>query len=278
MNEAGAERLSRRWADNLTAWRIPESITSRVTESPWVLPEEVFASRAARQIAEPGGVSYERAREALGASGSVLDVGAGGGAASLPLAAWTTEVTAVDSYEPLLRGLRHRAGPLGLEPRLVLGTWPDVAPRTPVADVVVCHHVLYNVAHVEPFVAALTAHARRRVIVEITATHPLTALNPYWWHFHRLRRPAGPAAGLLIELLRALGYDVSAQHWTRPSAPEYADFKSLVEVTRRRLCLPPERAGEVAAELRVRGVSDGEPPDLGSSGVDLATIWWPGKA
>jgi hypothetical protein len=273
-----AEPAARRWADDLAAWRIPETITAGVPESPWVLPEEVFVRRLEHQLAAPGGVSYELAREALGAGGSVLDVGAGAGAASLPLAAWTSELTAVDAHEPLLRELRRRAALCGLSPALVCGMWPEAAARTPVADLVVCHHVLYNVPDVAPFAAALTEHAGRRVIVEVTTTHPLTALNPYWWRFHRLRRPAGPTAGQLVELLEALGYQVSTRRWTRPAAAEYADFRHLVEVVRRRLCLPQDRAGEVAAELRARGVSEDSPPDLGSSGTELVTIWWPGRA
>jgi SAM-dependent methyltransferase len=268
---------ARRWADDLAAWRIPETITASVRESPWVLPEEVFVRRAEHQLSAPGGISYELATETLGTGGSVLDVGAGGGAASLPLAARTSELTVVDAHEPLLRELCRRAEPLGLSPVPVRGRWPDAAARTPIADLVVCHHVLYNVPDVAPFVAALTERARRRVIVELTETHPLTVLNPYWWHFHRLRRPAGPTAGQLIELLETLGYPVSARRWTRPAAAEYADFARLVEVVRRRLCLPPDRAGEVAAQLRARGIPEDSPPDLGSSGTELVTIWWPGR-
>ena len=31
------------------------------------------------------------------------------------------------------------------------GTWPTVAEPPPVADVVVCHHVAYNVSDLAPF-------------------------------------------------------------------------------------------------------------------------------
>ena len=36
------------WRDDLAGWAIPEPITSAVTESPWVLPRDVFARRADR--------------------------------------------------------------------------------------------------------------------------------------------------------------------------------------------------------------------------------------
>jgi SAM-dependent methyltransferase len=270
--------LCRTWSDALAVWQIPDSITEQVDESPWVLPTEVFARRADNVLANPSGHSYARAVQALGSGGSVLDVGAGGGAASLPLAGRTTRLTAVDAHQPMLDDLLRRAAPLGVPVHPVCGRWPDIARRSPVADVVVCHHVLYNVAGIVPFVTALTAHARRRVVVEITARHPLTALNPYWQEFHGLRRPDGPTADQAVDLLRALGLPVQMQRWTRPATAEYATFDTLVDVTRRRLCLPPHRADDVAAALRRRGVDEHQVPDLGSSGDNLVTLWWPGTA
>lgn len=273
-----AAPLCRAWADDLAAWRLPESMTTQVDESPWVLPAEVFSRRADRHLAKPGGASYERARQALGDGGSVLDVGAGGGAASLPLAAKTTHLTAVDANQPMLEDLARRAEPLGIPLVTLHGTWPHIAPQAPVADVVLCHHVLYNVADLAPFIAALTAHARRQVVIEITEHHPLTALNPYWEEFHALKRPERPTAADAVDLLRALGLAVETQRWTRPPEAEYAAFEALVDTTRRRLCLPPERAADVAAALHRHGVTDDAPPDLGSSGRQLVTAWWPGTA
>jgi SAM-dependent methyltransferase len=270
--------LLRAWAEDLAAWRIPESILSSTVESPWVLPEEVFARRADRYLAEPGGPSYECALEALGRGGSVLDLGAGGGAASLPLASRTTTLTAVDSHQPLLDDLVRRATPLGLSPLVICGTWPEAAAKAPKADVVLCHHVIYNVPDLEPFIAALSRHARRRVVVEITVRHPLTDLNPYWKQFHGLDRPEGPTAEQVIEILEALGLHVKAKHWTRPAMAEYDSFATLVDVTRRRLCLPPERRDDVATALLNAGVSEDCPADLGSSGRELVTLWWPGEA
>ncbi|MGN9839044.1 class I SAM-dependent methyltransferase [Nonomuraea sp. H19] len=268
----------RAWAEDLAAWRIPESILSGAVESPWVLPDEVFARRTESYLAAPCGPSYERAMEALGHGGSVLDVGAGAGAASLPLASRVTGLTAVDSHQPLLDDLVRRAAPLGLAPVVVCGTWPDAAASVPVADVVLCHHVIYNVADLAPFVAALTGHARRRVVTEVTVRHPLTDLNPYWKQFHGLDRPEGPTAEQVVEILEGLGLAVKVERWTRPAMAEYDSFATLVDVTRRRLCLPPDRRDDVAVALLNAGVAEDRPPDLGSSGRELVTIWWQGEA
>ena len=53
----------------------------------------------------PGGASYDRERAALDPPGSVLDVGAGAGAACLPLASRTTALTAVDTDDGMLTRL-----------------------------------------------------------------------------------------------------------------------------------------------------------------------------
>ncbi len=184
-------RASDRWRSALAEWAIPDHITAAVTESPWVVPTEVFARRADQYVAQPTGRSWERASEALAPRGSVLDVGAGAGAASLPLASLTSELTAVDVSDTMLAALTERADKLGLATRTIVGRWPDVAPEVPPADVVLCHHVFYNAPDLDAFAAALHDHARRRVVVELPARHPMFALNPLWNILHT----TGPTDG-----------------------------------------------------------------------------------
>jgi SAM-dependent methyltransferase len=267
-----------RWRDELSAWAVPGHVAAAVTESPWVLPRQVFARRADRLVREPAGPSYERAWEALEPTGTVLDVGSGAGAASLPLAPRISMVTAVDTDALMLALFTERAGAMGLAARTVTGRWPDVAPRVADADVVTCHHVVYNVPDLGPFLSALTGHARRRVVTEVAAVHPLTSLNPLWLRFHGMARPDRPIAADLLEILDALGLRARHTEWSRPAETDYTSFSELVEVTRRRLCLPPQRAGEVEAALLDLGVAPERPQDLGSSGRNLVTIWWEGTA
>jgi SAM-dependent methyltransferase len=265
---------AQRWRDQLEAWAIPDHITAAVTESPWVLPTEVFTRRADQYVAAPTGISWERAAQALAPRGSVLDVGAGAGAASLPLVPSVSELIAVDSSETMLDALAERAGKLGLAVRTIIGRWPDVAADTPVADVVVCHHVFYNAPDLDAFAAALHDHARRRVVVELPEAHPLHALNPLWKALHGLDRPTGPTFADAVAVLREAGISPHAERWRRPPRPEYGSFDDLLSVTRRRLCLPPERTGELADALIALGVDRRHPRDLGSSSDDLVTLWW----
>jgi hypothetical protein len=183
-------------------------------------------------------------------------------------------MTAVDSQPDMLDLLANRAEAAGLQPRLVTGTWPAAAAEAGQADVVTCHHVSYNVPEIQPFVAALSAAARRIVVVEMTATHPLVSLNPLWLRFHGLVRPTGPTADDFLAILQAMGIPAAAERWQRPGGPDYESFAELTDVTRRRLCLPPERADEVGRALAESGVDPRQPIDLGSSGRDVVTIWW----
>jgi hypothetical protein len=178
----------------------------------------------------------------------------------------------------MLAALTERAVRLGLTAHTVEGRWPDVAGEVPVADVVVCHHVAYNVPDLASFAVALTGHARRRVVLELTDAHPMRVLNPLWLRLHGLERPSGPVAADAVAVLREAGIAPEERHWQRPPRPEYGSFDELITATRRRLCLPPERDGELTEALLDLGVDPEHPRDLGASGDELVTLWWPGTA
>ncbi|MEK6619870.1 MAG: hypothetical protein AABZ26_02725, partial [Chloroflexota bacterium] len=74
----------RRWSDDLAAWRIPDEILARAPEPPWAHPVAVFARRADARLERTIGACHRRSIEALPEAGSVLDVGSGAGAVSLP--------------------------------------------------------------------------------------------------------------------------------------------------------------------------------------------------
>ena len=258
---------ARRWREYLDSWAIPAEILDAAPESPWGCPPGLFARAAQEAVdkqADAPPPSLLRALEALPEGGSVLDVGAGGGAASLPLCPPAGAVTAVDQSPQMLESFAGLAEQQGIGHREVEGLWPDVADRVGPVDVVVCNHVLYNVGDLVPFVTALTDHARRRVVVEITAVHPQAALNPLWEHFHRITRPTRPTAADAVRLLRDLGLEVGVEEFDGPMRWHHHDDE-VVAFMRRRLCLPPERDAEVAALL---------PPPAPRPHVAL---WWDGR-
>jgi hypothetical protein len=91
---------------------------------------------------------------------------------------------------------------------------------------------------------------------------------------HGLARPDGPIAEDAVAVLNEAGIAPNAERSRRPPRPEYASFDALVAVTRRRLCLPPDRDPELADELLRLGVDPAHPRDLGTSGDELVTLWW----
>ena len=244
------------WARALAAWGIPQPILDGATRDPWRLPVARFAGRADRAVASPGGVSYEWALSALGESpGSILDVGAGAGAASLPLADHATTVTAVDDNEAMLAAFVDRAAALGVKYQTIQGSWPSVAARVAVHDLVVAHHVVYNVPAIGSFLSALTDHARRQVVLELPPRHPLSWMTPLWKQFHGIDRPSSPTSDDLVKVLRELGVaDLRVEAWMRhdPGAADGSDSETLGDraaLVTQRLCLPEDRQGDVAAAL-----------------------------
>jgi hypothetical protein len=139
----------------------------------------------------------------------------------------------------------------------------------PVADVVVRHHVAYNVADIEPFLLALTAHARLAVVLVLPPRHPLSAWNAAWRHFWGIERPAAPTADDLAEVLVGLGLD--PERWDVPRPPlarATSDPTSRVSSARRRLCLTEDRDDDLAAFLDVHE------PEWSATNV---VFRWPGS-
>jgi SAM-dependent methyltransferase len=252
-------RAERYWAHALSEWANPPAILEAAPESPWGWPASRLR-RAPDQIDTP---SRHRALEALPAGGVVLDVGVGAGWGSLPLAPPATLVVGVDQDPEMLEGFGAEAEAKGVPHRAVQGRWPDVAPLVEAADVVVSHHVLYNVPDLVPFLAALTDHARRRVVVEVTVTHPAGWLNDLWRRFHGFVRPSRPTVADVAAVLEEMGIGAQMETWWRTPWTRAASRQEVVAFARRRLCLPPERDPEVDALL------EEEPGER-----EFATLWW----
>jgi SAM-dependent methyltransferase len=277
MDAQEADALAR-WREQLDGWAIPEEILAAAPESPWAFPVGLFRSRARRAGSRPATPSNREAARSLPPGGSVLDVGAGGGAASLPLAGVAGRLMAVDESADMVAAFLAAAEAAGVPASGVEGRWPEVAGRVAPADVVVCHHVLYNVADLAPFADALTGHARRRVVAELTERHPLVGLAPLWRRFHGLERPSGPGTDDAVAALEALGLRVARQDWESQDRFGFDDFDELVAFTRRRLCLPAERDPEVAAALLEEGTRQVDGVWVSGQPRRVATLSWPGSA
>ena len=252
-------RAAERWADELAAWAIPDHIMAQAPESPWAFTPALFTAPTEPQPDTP---SRLRAREALSVGGSVLDVGCGGGAAGLALVPPAGRVTGFDQSEELLALFSSRAAELGVEHEAMQGSWPDDAARAGPADVVVSHHVAYNVPDLAGFAAELSAHARNRVVIELTGRHPRYGANHLWRHFWDVERPEGPTAEDAVAVLREAGIDPAVER--APRVTRVVARETRVASVRRYLCLPPERDPEIDALLG---------DDSNPTGA-VVTLWW----
>ena len=267
-----------RWREGLASLAIPESILAAAPEPPWGFPAECFrrrgASRARAKVTTP---TTRRALDALPQGGTVLDVGVGGGATSLPLAGKAATIVGVDAQPDMLVAFADNAEAAGVDAEPIQGRWPEDAERCPVSDVVVAGHIFYNTPELVAFARAMEDHARRRVVAELTQRHPLAWMRDLWRRFHDLDRPAGPTADDAAAVLSEAGFDVTREERT-PSVAEggagFADRTSAVATVRRRLCLPADRDDEVADALgdRLRRLDDGW--DVGPPERTIVTLWW----
>lgn len=208
--------------------------------------------------------SHERAREALSPGATVLDVGCGGGIAAFALTPPANHVIGVDHQAEMLDMFAANAQKFGVACQTVEGFWPSVADQTPSADVVTAHHVVYNVADIDPFLRALDEHATNRVVLELPDHHPLTSMTEAWRHFWQLERPHDPTPSDLVEVLGELGIEAHREQW-RGGLRVEQDLDQAAHFMRIRLCLPATREGEVRDFLESHPASPVR---------DLSTVWW----
>jgi SAM-dependent methyltransferase len=251
---------AQRWRDELAAWAIDPEILARAPQSPWEMPPAAFPADDRPPLDAP---SRRRALDALPPGGSVLDVGCGAGAAGLALAPPAALLVGVDQSARMLAAFSQAAHDHGVAHETINGRWPDVESQAPEVDVAVAHHVAYNVADLPAFAHALSRHARRRVVLELTDTHPLTFQGPLWRHFHGQPRPTGPAAELARDVLAEAALPVRLERSTAPA--RNLDPALRARLTRIRLCLPADREAEVAELLAAAGPAPTR---------NLVTLFW----
>lgn len=255
------------WAQALGEWAIPDKILASAPESPWGFPVDVFIDNARRMLDEAWTPTHRRVAEALPEGGTLLDVGCGAGAASVPAAPPAGNIIAVDEDAKMLDALVGVAsGRAAVEP--IQGRWPDVAGHVGRADVAICANVAYNVADIGPFLEALTAAASRRVVLELSEVHPQASLSPLWQRFWGLPRPTRPTADDAAAVVHeVIGVVPEVERWARPWSFLSRRGPENVAWVRRRLCLTEASDAEIAKAL-------GQLPEM--SPAATVTLWWPG--
>jgi SAM-dependent methyltransferase len=190
-----------------------------------------------------------RVRREVDPQTTVIDVGAGTGRHTIALAPHVARITAVEPSEAMLGFLQQDAARQQLRNvQTIASGWLEAAAEP--ADIVICSHVLYPIADIEPFVRKLAAHAKRRVYV-YTRVDAMPTDMGLWSEFYGVPLQLQPSH---LDLLNALAEmeiipDVEiVEHrftWT------FASLDEAIEQVRNSLCL---RADDEAATSKLRSL------------------------
>ncbi len=231
-------------------------------------------SAAARTAPPP--VTLDIARDLLGEHGSVLDVGAGRGRASLPLAEAGYHLTAVEPDDTMANGFEADADRLGVPARLVRGRWPGAATEVDKVDVAISAHVVYDVPGIGPFIAALHDIARRGVVIEMTDRHPRVMTADLFRAVHDVERPDGPSVDDLVEVVvEELGIHPRVERWERPGGTLwFENWDEILAFYGRRVALPAGRHPELRPLLEPEVTEDRGRMYVGNQRGHHCTVWW----
>lgn len=262
-----AARPGDHWRAGLLAAAAPKAIVDAAPDRPRFLEPERFRWRPENDAKLPPPASRLRALEALPDGGTVLDIGVGGGKASLGLAAKAGLIIGVDVSEDMLASFQASAEALGVASRGVLGAWPEVGAEVEPVDVVVSNNALYGAQEIEAFLDALTTHARHRVVLDVSTAPPPATIGPLWKAIHGTDRPTRAVADDLHGVLLAMGVAVERDDYVVP--PQERDVTpESVAFMRRRLMVGQDRDAEIADLMQ----------SLPQTSHSRVALFWPGGA
>jgi SAM-dependent methyltransferase len=135
-----------------------------------------------------------------------IDIGAGGGRYSLPIALLARRVYAVEPSTGMRQALAEAASENGINNIEVFDErWPGPS-TAPVADVAFISHVGYDIADIGPFLDMMDAHASRLCVDVMFSEAPITEWAPFWEPVHGEPKHLLPSAGEMMMLLFARGH------------------------------------------------------------------------
>ena len=212
-----------------------------------------------------------RLKREVQAHQTLLDVGAGAGRLSLPLALNCRHVTALEPSASMGEVFSQQASDLSIQNvSLVQAKWEDA--QVEAADIVLCCHVLYVVADIESFLRKLESHARQSVLVVIYKSAPQSQTYSLWKRIHGEERLSLPSLPELQQVLSELKIDAQVEMLPPQLRWGFDDHEHALEQLSRRLYLAPgsrqmaelesmlpELLEEVEGTLVIRGSQPLEP-------------------
>ena len=204
-------------------------------------PADFYAPMARRFARDPhrtDETALDVLRSMAGPDDTWLDIGAGGGRYSLPLALEVVRVHAIDPSPSMLDVLRGGMREYGIDNiDIIASSWP-LEGAQPRADVALMAHVGYGIEAFGAFLDAAEAAVSRRCVVVMRVGDVDGSRNALWHEIHGEPRVPYPTLQELLVLLVARGAAPEVTLVDRGTWGS-AGREELLDASRRQLWLRP---------------------------------------
>ncbi len=209
---------------------------------------------------------------------TVLDVGAGTGRHTLPLAHHAQRVIAIDPSPTMLGFLREDAAAQQLSNiEVIEGAWPDAAAQAPSAEIVLSAHVLYPIEDIVPFLRALDERAGRLCFLHLMVQQPWFDQLGLWEAVHGEPRRPQPTYIDVVNVLHQLGCYANVEVAWVETARTFDGLEDAIERFSDTVAAgddPARMQGlREALTKRLEPIEDGRLA-FRLHHYPLATVWW----
>jgi len=217
-------------------------------------------------------------RMAVGKDSTVLDVGAGTGRWSVPLAKKAGSVTAVDPSEAMLECLEENARSAGVDNiRVINSPWEDVDPTALGRfDVVIASHSL-TMRNIRDALAKMDGCSSGRVYIFTFASRK-NWFHEIWPRLHGEQHRGGPRYLIFLGILQSMGIHPNMEITPFTMDKEFHSFDEAFTYSRRFVGLSDD---DGKAEV-LRGLVEELQDERGRYRVfdrgHRAAIWWQSEA
>jgi SAM-dependent methyltransferase len=234
LRPSAAEALGA-WASRVRANREQVDRFREATPGDFYAPIAGMFRADPRRHDEP---TLERLRALVQPEDVVLDIGAGGGRYTLPLALECREVIAIEPSAGMRQVLATGMAEHRIHNIQVLdGRWPEAAPGL-AGDVALISHLGYDVEDIGPFLDAMESAARRSCVAVLLSQPPPREADRFWPKVHGVERAALPSLPEFLSVLLARDRLFEVQLVDRPPQA-YTDPEQALTWLRQQLWTAP---------------------------------------
>jgi len=245
---------------------------ARTTTDYWARRARGFAAFSREARPDP---FLEKVLAYVDGRSTVLDVGAGAGRHSVPMARVVRRVFAVEPSPAMAAHLREWAQEEGLNNiEVIEGAWPEV--NVPICDVAICSHVLYPVADIEPFLRKLDDSARHYCFLWLHDEQIAFESLGLWERFQGEPRARQPTFRDVVPVLWQMGLRANVEMSAIPESWSWGSMDEAAEAFREHLPIPVDEATEarLRRELAAVLVEREGRVYLPKTTYRSAIIWW----